>query len=82
MRQGGTDRAVQALWSGWGATPVKTRQVPLGDEDVRGFLRGIAACLHVRGRFYGRPGLDVAVAGAVRRLHLNLINQPVPDMAA
>ena len=46
------------------------------------FLRGIAACLHVRGRFYGRPGLDVAVAGAVRRLHLNLINQPVPDMAA
>ena len=43
------------------------------------FLRGIAACLHVRGRFYGRPGLDVAVAGAVERLHLNLINQPLPD---
>lgn len=45
------------------------------------FLRGIAACLHVRGRFYGRPGLDVAVAGAVRRLHLNLLNQPLPALA-
>lgn len=44
------------------------------------FLRGIAACLHVRGRFYGRPGLDVAVAGAVRRLHLNLVNQPLPEV--
>lgn len=46
------------------------------------FLRGIAACLHVRGRFYARPGLDAAVAGALRRLHLNLVNQPLPDEAA
>jgi capsular polysaccharide export protein len=44
------------------------------------FLRAIAACLHVRGRFYGRPGLDVAVAGAVRRLHLDMVNQPLPDV--
>ena len=44
------------------------------------FLRGIAACLHVRGRFYGRPGLDVAVAGAARRLHLGLVNQPLPEV--
>ena len=34
------------------------------------------------GRFYGRPGLDVAVAGAVRRLHLDLVNQPLPDVMA
>ena len=46
------------------------------------FLRGIAACLHVRGRFYGRPGLDVAVAGALRRLHLDLVNQPLADVMA
>lgn len=48
MRQGGADRAVQALWSGWGAAAVTTRQVPLGDEDVRGFLRGIAAAAGAR----------------------------------
>ncbi|MBK1662394.1 capsular polysaccharide export protein, LipB/KpsS family [Paracraurococcus ruber] len=46
------------------------------------FLRGIAACLHVRGRFYGRPGLDVAVAGAVRRLHMGLVNAPLPAVTA
>ena len=29
--------------------------------------------------FYARPGLDAAVAATVRRLHLNLLNQPLPD---
>ncbi len=43
------------------------------------FIRAIAGCLHVRGRFYGRPGLDAAVAGTVRRLHLGLVNQPMRD---
>ena len=40
------------------------------------FLRAIAACLHLRGVFYARPGLDAAVAGAVRRLHLGALNEP------
>ncbi|TCZ64462.1 capsule biosynthesis protein [Roseicella aquatilis] len=44
------------------------------------FIRAIAACLHVRGRFYGRPGLQVAVAGAARRLHLDLLNHPLPEV--
>lgn len=42
------------------------------------FTRAIAACLHVRGVFYARPGLDAAVAGAVRRLHLGALNEPLP----
>ena len=40
------------------------------------FHRAIAACLHLRGVFYARPGLDAAVAGAVRRLHLGALNEP------
>ena len=40
------------------------------------FLRAVAACLHLRGVFYARPGLDAAVAGAVRRLHLGALNEP------
>jgi len=43
------------------------------------FLRGIAHCLHVRGAYYARPGLDVAVSAAVHRLHHGLINRPVLD---
>ena len=68
----------------WQGTPDDFwQQAPPPDPLLAGaWIRGIAACLHVRGRFYGRPGLDVAVAGAVRRLHLNLINQPLPDEAA
>lgn len=42
------------------------------------FIRAMAACLHVRGCYYSRPGLDVAVAGAVRRLHLGALNVPLP----
>jgi capsular polysaccharide export protein len=33
------------------------------------FIRAIAACLHVRGVYYARPGLDAAVAATVERLH-------------
>lgn len=44
------------------------------------FIRAIAACLHVRGRFYGRPGLDAAVAGSAQRLHLGMVNQPLPEV--
>jgi hypothetical protein len=36
----------------------------------------------VRGVFYARPGLDAAVAGAVRRLHLGALNAPLPPEAA
>ena len=46
------------------------------------FTRAVAACLHVRGVFYARPGLDAAVAGAVRRLHLGALNEPLPEEAA
>ena len=46
------------------------------------FTRALAGCLHVRGVFYARPGLDAAVQGAVRRLHLGALNEPLPDAAA
>jgi capsular polysaccharide export protein len=45
------------------------------------FIRAIAACLHVRGVFYARPGLDAAVAATVQRLHLGALNVPLPDEA-
>jgi capsular polysaccharide export protein len=35
----------------------------------------------VRGCFYTRPGLDVAVAGTVRRLHLGALNTPLAEAA-
>jgi len=44
------------------------------------FIRAIGACLHIRGRFYGREGLAAAVAGAARRLHLGLLNLPLPEV--
>jgi capsular polysaccharide export protein len=47
-----------------------------------GFLRGIAHCLHIRGVYYNRPGLDIAVQAAVRRLHLGLLNVPDPVLLA
>jgi capsular polysaccharide export protein len=45
------------------------------------FLRAVAACLHVRGVYYARPGLDAAVAATVRRLHLGAVNVPMPEVA-
>ncbi|WP_043830207.1 capsule biosynthesis protein [Muricoccus aerilatus] len=41
------------------------------------FLRGIGHCLHIRGVYYARPGLDAAVEAAAHRLHHGLVNQPV-----
>ncbi|WP_052389170.1 capsule biosynthesis protein [Belnapia moabensis] len=61
--QGGLDRF-------WGEAPPPE---PTLAED---FIRALAASLHVRGCYYTRPGLDVAVAGAVRRLHLGVLNEP------
>jgi capsular polysaccharide export protein len=29
--------------------------------------------------FYARSGLDAAVAGTVRRLHLGALNEPLPE---
>ncbi|MDO9711028.1 capsular polysaccharide export protein, LipB/KpsS family [Paracraurococcus lichenis] len=56
--------------------------LPPDPSLTEAFLRGIAACLHVRGRFYARPGLDVAVAGAAKRLHLGMVNQPMVEVMA
>jgi len=48
------------------------------DPDLReAFLRGIIHCLQIRGVYYARPGLDVAVREAAHRLHHGLVNRPV-----
>ncbi|WP_342452789.1 capsule biosynthesis protein [Pararoseomonas indoligenes] len=52
---------------------------PPEPELREAFLRGIAHCLHLRGVYYARPGLDAAVEAAAQRLHLNMINQPVVE---
>jgi len=41
------------------------------------FLRAIAGCLHVRGVYYARPGLDAAVAATVERLDAGLVGVPL-----
>ncbi|MBY0331134.1 MAG: capsular biosynthesis protein [Acetobacteraceae bacterium] len=40
------------------------------------FIRAIAGCLHVRGVYYARPGLDAAVAATVARLDAGDVGQP------
>ncbi|MCO6419855.1 capsular biosynthesis protein [Siccirubricoccus sp. KC 17139] len=63
--QGGAD----AFW----------QEAPPPEPDLaRDFLKAIAACLHVRGGYYARPGLDAAVAATVRRLHMDAVNVPLP----
>ncbi len=42
------------------------------------FVRALAATVQIRGDFYARPGLDVAVAEAVERLDRDLVNVPWP----
>jgi capsular polysaccharide export protein len=44
------------------------------------FIRGVAACLQVRGVGFAQPGLDAAVRNAVRRLHLNVLNEPLAEV--
>jgi capsular polysaccharide export protein len=62
--QGGLDR----FW----------QEAPPPDPDLaEAFIRALAASLHVRGCYYARPGLDAAVAGAVQRLHLGVLNAPI-----
>jgi capsular polysaccharide export protein len=56
----------------WNAAP------PPDPALAESFIRAIIACLHVRGVFYARPGLDTAVAETVRRLHLDVLNAPLP----
>jgi capsular polysaccharide export protein len=54
------------------------REAPPPEPDLaEAFIRALAASLHVRGCYYTRPGLDVAVAGTVRRLHLGVLNAPI-----
>ena len=67
------DGTLDAFW---------TRPTPPEPALREAFLRGIAHCLHIRGVYYNRPGLDVAVKAAVRRLHLGLLNQPDPALLA
>ena len=56
-----------------------TEGQPPNPELREAFLRGIAYCLHIRGVYYARPGLDAAVEAAAHRLHHGLINQPVVE---
>jgi capsular polysaccharide export protein len=52
---------------------------PPNPELREAFLRGIAYCLHIRGVYYNRPGLDAAVEAAAHRLHHGLINEPLVE---
>lgn len=65
------------VWRG-GADAFWTGVPPPDSALAADFIRAVAACLHVRGVFYARPGLDAAVAGTVRRLHLGVLNAPLP----
>ncbi len=56
------------------------RQAPPPEPRLAdAFLRGIAACLQVRGVGFAQPGRAAAVEGVTRRLHLNLLNQPLHE---
>lgn len=46
------------------------------------FIRAIAGCLHVRGVYYARPGLDAAVAASVEKLDRGLVGEPPGPAAA
>ena len=69
------------VWRG-GADAFWTEAPPPDAALAADFIRAAAACLHVRGVFYARPGLDAAVAGAVRRLDLGALNVPLPEESA
>jgi len=58
--------------------PFWTMGEPPDGELRSAFLRAMAATIQMRGVFYSRPGLDAAVAEAVRRLEGGFINQPLP----
>jgi len=59
-----------------------TEATPPDPALREGFLRCITHMLHIRGTYYGQPGLDAAVAAAVQRLHLSLLNQADPALLA
>lgn len=69
------------VWRG-GGDAFWTEAPPPDAALAADFIRAIAACLHVRGVFYARPGLDAAVAEAVRRLDLGALNAPLPEAGA
>ena len=54
---------------------------PPDTDLLDAYLAAMAATIQIRGVFYARPGLDAAVAEAVRRLHDNLINEILPERA-
>ncbi len=56
---------------------------PPPDPDLAAdFIRAIAGCLHVRGVYYARPGLDAAVAATVARLDAGTVGEPPGDGVA
>lgn len=57
-----------------------TEATPPDPALREGFLRCIAHQLHIRGVYYNRPGLDVAVRAAVHRLHHGQLNVAVPEL--
>jgi capsular polysaccharide export protein len=59
-----------------------TEARPPDADLLSDYLDAMAASIQIRGVFYARPGLDAAVAEAVRRLHDNLINEILPERAA
>lgn len=68
----------------WRGPPDGFWQQAAGPDPVLAdaFMRAIAACLQIRGVAFARPGLDVAVRHAVRRLHLNALNVPLAEVLA
>jgi capsular polysaccharide export protein len=55
------------------------RASPPDPALLRAFLDAMAATIQIRGVFYARPGLDAAVAEAVKRLHHGLVNEILPS---
>ena len=67
--QSKVDRLLSDTAANGGLAPVDLdafwRDPPRPDMALReGFLRGIAHCLHIRGVYYAKEGLDVAVRQA------------------
>lgn len=67
-------------WQG-GLDAFWTAAPPPEPDLAAAFIRAIAGCLHVRGVYYARPGLDAAVAATVRRLHAGRIGVPDAEIA-
>lgn len=56
-----------------------TEAQPPDADLLNAYLSAMAATIQIRGVYYARPGLDAAVAEAVRRLHDDLVNEILPE---